>query len=338
MSKTEEKKAAPAAPPESLTKSLLGYVLGAGLGLVVLLGLSKLLTSPPARLVDELPHLTVLVDILRPLGDQEVRSALVRLQRELIALDLSVVGPLNYPVLVPPAVAGQEPIAKDLDQLSLDELGQATPYWGVGGYLVPRVFSSDHQTAILRAAPAGARGRFPSGTDVRVRELCERFEKEGLLRPRPYSYALSLLDEETKARTNVVFGVQTAIVEAQSPAKKLAGSALVQQQIYTELQQFKSNPRVRTITSEGTFVHYATAVTIRMADTPATAALAWDRFMPLARKLKLPALSATDGTISFIEVTTDAEGPDNRTLCYSVASALQPTENVSYYVRRVRSN
>jgi hypothetical protein len=339
MSKTREKDvAAPAAPPESLARSLFGYLLGAGLGLVVLLGLSKLLTSPPARLVDELPHLSVLVELQQPLQRPDVRAALARLQRELIGLDLGVVGPLNYPVLLPPSVPGEQPSAKDFDQLAEAEFDAAAKYFGVGGYLVPRVYSPDLKQVVVRAAPSGSRGRFASGTDLRVRELCERFEKEGLIRPLPYSYALSMTDEQVREKTNVHFGVQTAIVEAQSRSAKIAGSPLTQQQIYTALQQFKGNPRVRAMSTEATFVHYGTAVATHMPDTPATANLGWQQFLPLARTLKLPPLVSPDGSVAFIEVTTDAEGEANRTLCYAVASAMPISDDVTFFVRRVRSH
>ncbi len=144
MSKTKEETPKAPAPP-SLAKSVLGYVIGAGLGLLALFALSSLLRNPPAS-QDELPHLAILVHAPKGFADAAARKALVKLHRDLIALgDLAVLGPLNYPVLLPGPTG--LPTAHDLDTLTEAELAAAQPFFGVGGYLT-RVLSPDLRYAV----------------------------------------------------------------------------------------------------------------------------------------------------------------------------------------------
>lgn len=326
MSKTKEQEQAPA--PPSLARSLIGYTLGALLGLGALFLLSALLRQPPARgPIDELPHLAVHVEVVS--GDLKAaaaRQALCQLHRDLIALgDLAVLGPLNYPALLPPATPEELPTAKDLDQLTDVEFLRASMFFGVAGYLTPRVLAPDLRSAVLRAAPlqGGSFGRDLAG---RLEELLARVNAAQVLRVSAYSYALQLVDPDARAKLNLHFGVQTVVVTFVPDTKGGAGDPELVRDVQDALGGLK-RPGVRSVATEGTFVQYARAVQradpqvgLHGAPKDQVAAL-----LALARRCKVPSLVRADGSTALIEVTTDAESAANRTLGFDlVANVTKP--------------
>ena len=66
--------------------------------------------------------------------------------------------------LAPPAPATADEAA---------DFALAKPWLHAGGWLVPRVYSPDLTSAVIRLAPKD-RGPFPSGTATRVLEVLEK--------------------------------------------------------------------------------------------------------------------------------------------------------------------
>lgn len=324
--------AAPAAP--STLKTVIGYGIGAALGLALLLVLQRMLTTPPPRVVDELPHLAILAefdDVSRP----EVRQQLCDLHRELVKLELAVQGPLSFPVLVT-RDEGVSTLA-DLDKLTPEQVKDQARYFGVAGYLVPRLLSSDGRSAILRAAPAGGGGFLP-GTRARVEQLLQDGRWRDL-KLAAYSHALRLDDPDVRARINATFGVQTAIVYVDS-AEKVAGGAEVQRTLLKIAERLRRDPRVRAVTVDGSFIHYAAAVEARNPELAAEAisSQTWERLQADGRRANVPSATKPDGSFTQIDVATDQESTANRELCYALATmASNPTvEGLNFKVRRVR--
>lgn len=333
MSKTKEE--APKAPaPPSLGKSILGYLIGAGLGLVALFVLSSLLRTPPAS-QDELPHLAILVQASGPKGfsDPEARKALAKLHRDLIALgDLTVLGPLNYPVLLPSAP--QTP--RDFDALTEAEVAEARPYFPVGGYLT-RVFSPDLRHAVLRASPKGS--GFVRGTAGRVEALTDEATAAGVLRATPYSQALQLGgDADVKATLNLYFGVQKVDIDFQPKEKGGAAKAESIFEVYKVVREFK-RPLLREGASEGTFIHYACAVQggdPKLPGLPGLTAEQVSVLLALARAAKIPALVAQNGSLARVELYTEAEDQANRELGYDFRANAPMMTTGTFYFRRAK--
>jgi hypothetical protein len=334
MSKTKEETPKAPAPP-SIGKAILGYVIGAGLGLVALFVLSSLLKSPPAS-QDELPHLAILVQASNPGGfaDPAARKALAKLHRDLIAVgDLAVLGPLNYPVLVPAA-----PLTpRDFDTLTEAELEAARPFFGVGGYL-SRVFSPDLRYAILRAGPKAGVG-FVRGVAGRVEALADEVTAGGALRATPYSQALQLGgDADVKATLNLYFGVQTVLVDFQPKDKGGAGKPESIREVYAAARAFV-RPVVRGVASEGTFLHYACAVQGGDPKLGGIPGVANEQLLPIlamARAAKIPALVAQDGSLARVEIYTEAEEQANRELGYDFRANAPSMTTGTFHFRRAK--
>jgi hypothetical protein len=334
MSKTKEESPRAPAPP-SIGKSILGYVIGAGLGLVALFVLSSLLRSAPAS-QDELPHLAVLVQATTPNGfaDPAARKALTKLHRDLIALgDVAVLGPLNYPVLVPGTTP---PTPRDVDTLTEAELQAARPYFGVGGYLT-RVFSPDLRYAVLRAAPKG--GAFVRGTAGRVESLTDELTAEGLLRATPYSQALQLGgDADVKATLNLYFGVQVVVVDFKPTTPNAAATPASIVEVYKAARDFV-RPTVRGAASEGTFLSYALAVEAGDPKVDGISGLPAEKvtaLLELARRAKVPSLVASDGSLARVEIYTEAEEQANRELGYDFRANAPKMTTGTFHFRRAK--
>lgn len=334
MSKTKEETPKAPAPP-SIGKSILGYVIGAALGLVALFVLSSLLRSAPAS-QDEGAHLTILVQATGPTGfaDPAARKALVKLHRDLIAVgDLAVLGPLNYPVLIP----GAPFTPRDLDTLTEAELQAARPFFGVGGYLT-RVLSPDLRYAVLRAAPkAGV--AFVRGMAGRIESLTDEATVGGVLRATPYSQALQLGgDADVKATLNLYFGVQVVVVDFQPKEKGGASQVESIREVYDAARAFV-RPVVRGVASEGTFFHYVSAVYAKDPKLPGLPGVTPAEFMPvqeLARTAKIPPLVAQDGSLARVEIYTEAEGQANRELGYDFRANAPAMKTGQFYFRRAK--
>jgi hypothetical protein len=333
MAQTKNAPAAAPAKPSTL-RSLLGYAVGAALGLALLLVLQRMLTTPPPRVIDELPHLAILAefdDLKRP----EVRQQLCALHRELVQLELTVQGPLNFPIVVPREGGAA---LTDLDKLSVEQMSQAVAYFGIGGYLVPRVLAPDGRSAIVRAAPTARGLGFLPGTRARIEALLTagRFPD---LKLSAYSHALRLDEPETRARINATFGVQTAIVEARSEDRAALTPAF-QRDLLRVAERLKGDPRVRAVTVDGAFIHYAAAVEAQneKLGVDMISGQTWERLQQDARRANIPRTTSTDGAVTFIDAATDQESTGNRELCYALATmANNPRlKGVAFNVRRVR--
>jgi hypothetical protein len=333
--KTKAEAPAPTAPPSTL-KSIVGYLIGAGLGLLILLVVSRLLTQPPSRVVDELPHLAIMAEF-DDLADAQVRKELCDLHRALTKLDLAVSGPLNYPILVP-SKGDADATLHDLDALTPEELQAAAPYFPAGGWLVPRVYSSDLKSCVLRAAPAARTSGFTRDTRARVDELLSSPDYSHL-RLTAYSHALELDDPEARAKINLTFGVQTAIVEVRLDDGSAAETD-VQKGLLRAVGEIRADKRVRSATAWGSFVVYVGAVNSLKpnATIDDLSGRAWTEATTLSRSGNLPPLTTSDGRIAFVEATTDAEGPENRSLCFLMKSELSNARvrNWTTIVRRQR--
>jgi len=334
MSKTKEETPKAPAPP-SIGKSILGYVIGAALGLGALFVLSSLLKSPPAS-QDEVPHLAILVQAPTAAGfaDPAARKALAKLHRDLIAVgDLAVLGPLNYPVLVPSAPL----TARDFDTLTEAELQAARPFFGVGGYL-SRVFSPDLRYAILRAGPKAGAG-FVRGVAGRVEALTDEVTAGGALRATPYSQALQLGgDADVKATLNLYFGVQTVWVDFQPKEKGGAARPESILEVYKAARDFV-RPSVRGVASEGTFIHYACAVQggdPKLGGIPGLTPEQLAVHLAMARAAKIPPLVAGDGSVARVELYTEAEEQANRELGYDFRANAPAMTTGTFYFRRAK--
>lgn len=334
MSKTKEETPKAPAPP-SIGKSILGYVIGACLGLVALFVLSSLLKSAPAS-QDEGAHLTILVQATDPTGfaDPAARKALAKLHRDLIAVgDLAVLGPLNYPVLVP----GAPFTPRDLDSLTEAELQSARPFFGVGGYL-SRVLSPDLRYAVLRAAPKGG-SAFARGMAGRVESLTDEASAGGVLRATPYSQALQLGgDADVKATLNLYFGVQVVVVDFQPKEKGGAAKPESIREVYDAARAFV-RPLVRGVATEGTFYHYVSAVAAKDPKLPAILGVTPAELVPiqeLARAAKIPSLVAPDGSLARVEIYTEAEGQANRELGYDFRANVPSPKSGQFHFRRAK--
>lgn len=334
MSKTKDE--APKAPaPPSLAKSIAGYVIGAGLGLVALFVLSTLLRGAPAS-QDELPHLAVLVHAPGPDGfaDPAARRALSKLHKDLVALgDLNVLGPNDYPVVS----AGATPRVLALDSLTKDELLGCAPYFAAGNYLT-RVLSPDLRYAVLRAAPRS--GPFARGTAGRVEALLDEVTGEGLLRATAYSQALQLAgDADVKATLNLYFGVQTVVVHFVPKDKGGAAKLDSILEVHKAARAFE-RPSVRSVSTEATFLHYAVAV---QSGDPKLAAipehLGADKLQPLlllGRAAKVPGYVSQDGSWAVVELATEAEELQNRELGYDFRANAPTLGSGSFQFRRAK--
>lgn len=333
MKRTDSTPAPTTAPP-SLLRAFTGYLIGALGGLALLFVLSKLLNTPPAHVIDELPHLTILAefdDLARP----EVRAQLCELHRQLVRLEAAVAGPLDYPIMVPPS--GDRPAElKNLDALSADELARSRPYFGVSGWLTPRTYSPDLKSAVLRVGTRDGVRSFPPGFAGKVEALLGD-SAYGALRLFAYSRALKLEDAEARDRINQSHGVQTAIVEVRL-VRAEAGKPELQKHLLT-LARSLEHPRLKSITTAGAFAHYAAAVEAQAPDLPIMKVSdeSWSRLDKLGRLAKVRSLVTAGGAQTFLAATTDAEGADNRELCVALQAQAERKSRLpgtTFVVRR----
>jgi hypothetical protein len=321
MASTQEQKTDPAAAaPPGPVKAAIGYALGALIGLCVLWVVAGLLRTERPRFKDELSHLTVLAEVT-DLRRKDVREELAALQRSLENLGLVVQGPLSSPILVPGANPGDMPLVVPFDKLTPEQFDLAAPYFGVGGWISPRVISPDMQSVIFRCCPPPRdHDTFGPNMAQRVTETLRPFKTLTLT---PYSHALALEEPVARQKTNVTFGVQTALVFAMS-AEKAAGTVPFQLQLLKSVEDYKSKAKVRSVVCDGSFIHYAAAVRLQRRD------LHSDDMGPadpialgnMAVSTNVPRLCARDGSYAQVEITTDAEGPANSTVGFDfVANA-----------------
>lgn len=304
--------AAPAAPTASLVRSVGGYALGGLLGLGLLLVVSRSLNAPPAAApAAESPLLSVLAefdDLARP----EVRAQLCELHRALAKLDVVVTGPLDYPIMLPPA-GGKPARLSDLDRLTPEELAAARPYFQVGGWLSPRVYSPELTSAVLRVRPrVGQRGFSPSAR-LQLETLLAS-STYGALRLSAYSRVLRLEDAAARERINRAHGVQTTSVQVSVPAK--AALAPEFQKKLLALRESLAHPRVRSLATGGAFVHYAAAVEAQAPDLAADkiSASTWARLSKVGEDARVPSFVSPAGDLVYLAATTDAEGAENLAL------------------------
>ncbi len=312
---------------------VLGYLIGAGLGLVLLFVLGRLLAQPPSGPIDELPHLVVLAEV-DDLADGATRQALCDLQRELVKLELAVSGPLSRPVVLK---TGAGLVAKDLDRLTPEELEAARPFFGIGGWIVPGLLSPDLKLAVLRASPR-TRSDFLPRTRAALDDLLRQPRFAGL-RARAYSHALGLDgDAELRARINLHFGVQTVVVNAVNTNQSPDGTYhRFIAAVHLAAAKEREHERVRSITSQGSFLHYAAAVGVGRVDVEAEALRSLDLgpLLDLAARANVPSLASADKKIQAIEFGTDAEGQANRDLGYDLVGNLLKPDEVSWSFTRL---
>jgi hypothetical protein len=318
MASTKQTKTDPAAAaPPGPVRAAIGYALGALIGLGVLWVVAAVLRTEPPRFIDELPHLTVVAEF-DDLRRQDVREQLGAFERSLVELGLLVQGPVSSPILVPCDEPGHMPIVLPLDRLTPQQVEQAAPYFSVGGWVSPRIIAPDLHSVVFRACPKPGEGFSPS-VAVKLNDLLHRPGHEALTLT-PYSHALALEDPAARQKTNVSFGVQTVIVFAMSE-KKEANTLGFQLQLLKAIEDYKSKSKVRSCVCEASFIHYAAAVRLQRRDLksddmgPADpAALA-----NMALATNVPRMCARDGAFAWIEASTDAEGPQNKSVGYDMA-------------------
>jgi len=309
--------------------SVAVFVIGGFIGLVALVYATALLKKPPQGPVQELPHAVVMVEF-ETLGNSAVRSSLIKLQQDLEALGLATMGPRDYPILVP---GGELPTPKALESLTEEDYVLAEPWLRAGGWLVPRIYGPDLDSAVIRLAPKD-RGPFPSGTATRILKLLEEFEAtSGAANTTAvYSRALGLDEEAARSKINVDFGVQTANVRLiASEEGKLWDEGLLKQ-IHSAVP---TNPRVRSATTFVNFALYATAV-MRKIENPEPDMIEWGSVRTLAHLSGGTGLVSKDGKMAWLEVATDAEGEANLSITTAMAAPLPAPPGVRVDVPRKR--
>jgi hypothetical protein len=318
MASTKEKKTEPAAAATpGPIRAAIGYALGALIGLGVLWVVAALLRTEPPRFIDELPHLTVVAEF-DDLRRQDVREELAAFERSMQALGLLVQGPISSPVLVPGAQPGDMPAVLPLDRLTPEQFDRSAPYFAVGGWISPRIIAPDLRSVVFRACPKPGEAFTPATATGLTRLLHDPAFKELTLTP--YSHALALEDPAARQKTNVTFGVQTVIVYAMS-ANNDANTLGFQTQLLTAVEDYKSKSKVRSAVCGASFVHYAAVVRLQRRELksedmgPADPAV----LANMAASTNVPRMSARDGSYAWIEVSTDAEGPQNKSVGYDVA-------------------
>lgn len=336
MSKTQEPatEAASASSPGPF-KSVVGTIIGGVLGLVALVAIVSLVEQAPDKKIQELPHAAVLVDLGgASLQIDTSRTMLVNLQRRLAATGLTVSGPADYPFLVPASAPGQEPKLMTLAEIHNGEIDQAMPYLSGGGWLVPRVYSPDLRQAIIRLAPPGTSGQFPSGSKEQILEALKPIGTESPgAQAWVYSRALGLESDEARNRINITFGVQTAPVHVRSAEGKLWQPESYAS-VVTELQKLR-DPRLRSVTSFGSWAMYVSGVLSHNPNVPQLDDSVWSKAVQLAKAGNLPAMISPDGKSGVIDVTTEAEGKDNLDIANLVAAHAQ-SDGLNAYVPRDR--
>jgi len=336
MAKKQKAQATEGPADDKFVSGLIGYILGGILGLLALLGLSKLLTTPPEGPIQELPHLAVLIQLDGSLADAEVRRELVALHRELEdELDLAVQGPADFAILVPGPERGDRPEVVPLEELTDAQWEAARPYVERSGWFVDRVYTAALDEVLFRIAPK--RGPFLGGTGGEVDAILER--RAGLGRAFTYSRALGWEDEEARAAINLRFGVQTAHVLGRSTQDLNGWEHLAPLRSLFDVPE--RNERIRSLVLPLHFAHYALAVLRHEPDLDldAVRGAPWGLVAELAAAADMPRLVSEDGHSIVLEVGTTAEGEANLETCYWVAAnAEQDTReaDVNFIVPRER--
>lgn len=314
---------------------MFGYGIGGFLGLLILVGLAAVLEGEngnSGKAVEELPHAVILLE-LEDLRDYNTRTSLVEMQQELAATGLAVIGPLNFPILVPGDHFGDAPKAFQLNHISEQDYDNALPYFEAGKWLIPRIFSPDLREAVIRLAPPG-RGAFPSGSALKIQAIIEKY-----LAHFPsimvYSRALGLEDEAARNRINLHFGVQSAniLIKAQEEGY------LFQDAIVAQIEAAAdglTDQAVRSATTTGSYVTYAWCVQNHSMTAGINNQTPVQAILEQGRKWNIPLLVDKTGKEGWVEVYTEAEGAANAELCYFLAANYPMIEGVGWKVPRKR--
>ncbi|MCA8923225.1 MAG: hypothetical protein KDD82_15525 [Planctomycetes bacterium] len=314
------------APEKSPFGPVAVFVVGGFLGLVALVYLTTLIKKPPQGRIQELPHAAVMLEFNEL--DSVTRQALVKLQDDLEALGLAAQGPKNFPLLVP---GGELPTPVGLATITDADFALAKPWLHAGGWLVPRVYSPDLTSAVIRLAPKD-RGPFPSGTATRVLEVLEKHKHAGPLTV--YSRALGLEEEAARSKINVTFGVQTANVRLLSEKEGELWKQDVQKSLHEGIAK---NPRVRSATTFMSFALYVTGVILQI-DNPTLEQVNWTAARTVGQLSGSSGLVSKNGKMAWLEVTTDAEGEANLEITILMASNLPTISDVRVDVPRKRKS
>lgn len=318
LTKKEKKGAAPSdvSPEDEGGPGFVGYLVGGVVGLLLLLVLWKGFASKDVhKAPDELPHL-VLIAEFGDLSDPAVRNDLARLQAELAKVSdpaPEILGPLTHPILVPNPSLPEQPLVKSLDALSKEEFQAAAPYFKAGGWLAPRIFSTDLTRACFRLGPGRGSGfRFGAGTRSRVEGVMAQFANS-TLKLQAYSHALRFFDDAARDAINAEFGVQTAHSLATLPAgKSCRAEPKMLFELHTSFKQVE-HPKMRSAVSLVSFWNYAYAVIAAQPDYD-LGGITEEQYkviLPLEEGCRAKGFVSANGAQALLFVTTSAEAKEN---------------------------
>lgn len=317
---------AAASPPAGPFAGVVGTVIGGVLGMLLLVLVVSLLERPPqGGEHQELPHAVIVVEFSGDLSQALARKQTADLQRGLVATGLAVQGLLDYPILVPGDRPGDMPTPKRLDEITDAEWAQAWPYLASGGWIIPKLLSSDAKRVVFRLAPPG-RGIFPPGSRDQLDKVLA--DMRPVAKVWIYSRALGLEDEEARSVINASFGVQTAHVTLRSDSGNLtrASTHAKVHQIVGKL----TTTRIRSATTMGNFAVYLASARSH-EKSPDMAIVDLPAALALAKELKMPNSVFDGGKRAVMEVMTDAEGEANLDVGYRVVSHLDVSKTDGVY-------